>query len=416
MSFTSEILALSPMAYWRCNDASSSTTIADSSGNGYTLSKSGTTDWNFQQPSILPISDGAAASAVNPNVATLFGTAAGPTLANAGDQYTVILCFESAGAAAGALFAWGGANALYVSIDAGAIRGGTMGLYDFPGITTGCSFAESQPVMLAVYISTGHAGYLSAQFSVNGRGVTGSMEPNYAATFGTQFYLGYGAGTYLPNVPIQDVALFNGFLTTTQVEALATAGGFASAVLLGGSLRVSHLITITSPASLTVSSRGTVTKGAALRAIGLGEKTLVGSLVCAGGVPYYLAASLHVSNVQKALLGAQLRVGVPVDNQLGASLSVAVIGEEVQLDAALRVLGLQSFSLGGSLSVSSQTAVLPIGAMLVVLGNNDVLAGASLRVSRAFDTQWVDRKYSAIPIQRITYGAPIRRGRTDITP
>ncbi len=70
------VMSMSPFAYYRCNDASSSTTIADSSGNAYNMALVSGSAFTFQQPSLLGIADSTAHSCESPTTAYYDTTAA----------------------------------------------------------------------------------------------------------------------------------------------------------------------------------------------------------------------------------------------------------------------------------------------------------------------------------------------------
>jgi hypothetical protein len=73
VSYGSEVLADSPLIYWALNDASGSTTVADSSGNGRTGTVSGT--WNFNQPVMMT------PDSISASTATGAGSLISPTVA-----------------------------------------------------------------------------------------------------------------------------------------------------------------------------------------------------------------------------------------------------------------------------------------------------------------------------------------------
>jgi hypothetical protein len=102
-------LSLAPVAYWKLNDPVGSTTAADSSGNGYTLSVNGTV--TFGKPSVVP-SD-SETSAQSDGSTGYLGAATFPALVPTGAApRTMIACANiPTGTTKGDISAWGALSA-----------------------------------------------------------------------------------------------------------------------------------------------------------------------------------------------------------------------------------------------------------------------------------------------------------------
>ncbi len=83
-------LSLAPVAYWKLNDPVGSSTAADSSGNGYTLTVSGTV--TFGEPSVVP-SDSETSCKGDGSTGSL--SVASASLLPVTGQYTAVACIQT---------------------------------------------------------------------------------------------------------------------------------------------------------------------------------------------------------------------------------------------------------------------------------------------------------------------------------
>ena len=82
-------LSLAPVAYWKLNDPVGSSTAADSSGNGYTLTVNGTV--TFGEPSVVP-SDSETSAQGNGSTGYLSAATFPAKIPTGNSPYSVICC------------------------------------------------------------------------------------------------------------------------------------------------------------------------------------------------------------------------------------------------------------------------------------------------------------------------------------
>ena len=232
-------LSLAPVAYWKLNDPVGSSTAADRSGNGYTLTVNGTV--TFGEPSVVPSDsetsaqgDGSTGYLSTSFPASPFPTGKSPfTLIVAANipvsqptsgQANIVTWGSGANAATFELNSGGWAGAHPITTDA---LGSGQGSYG-PGLAVGAPhvFGVSWDGLYASAIMDGQVGMFGSA-AVKGAVPAAVTQP---CTFaGGSFYAlcGMTGGTTTPasfsNFPVGRIAMFAGILTPKDWALLMQA-------------------------------------------------------------------------------------------------------------------------------------------------------------------------------------------------
>ena len=205
-------LSLAPVAYWKLNEPAGSTTAADSSGNGYTLTVNGTV--TFGEPSVVPTDSETSAQSdgstgyLSGGPFTLIPTGASP--------FTLIAAVKWGGSSAEQFVAaWGGSSgpALLWASALLYFDNNTAGSGE---PSAGVPVAGLPHLLGMVWDGAVISGYLDGAWAV---GNTNGVNAASAA-----FYLmGFRGATDLSNFPVGRVAIFAGVLTPKDWALLMQA-------------------------------------------------------------------------------------------------------------------------------------------------------------------------------------------------
>lgn len=211
-------LSLAPVAYWKLNDPVGSTTAADSSGNGYTLTVNGTV--TFGKPSVVP-SD-SETSAQSDGTTGYLSAATFPALIPTGaNPVTVLACASippSATLAIRELVFWGSA----ANNEGRQLGVGYPGAGNLFFSSYGNEAAANPPTAdIPCLIGGGYDGENGFLY-FNG-GIVGTDSEGTAAITATALsVLAEGASSFT-NFPIGRVAIFAGVLTPKDWRLLMQA-------------------------------------------------------------------------------------------------------------------------------------------------------------------------------------------------
>jgi hypothetical protein len=245
VSYSSEVLADSPLIYWTLNDALGSTTVADSSGNGNTGTVSGT--WNFNQPvQMTPDS-------VSASTATGAGSLISPTIAFGASDVMVEMWINIDAAQVYMPFSFG-VNYLDMYLNAGRI-----GFNTGSGDQFGCTITSGLHHIVALVpnnkSTTNGKIYIDGALKAlsGGSNTAPSLASTYFKVSGwTAGGLLIPAGTY-----VDEVAVYGSELSAARVTAHYNAG--LAGILTNSSLSRESVTVIGNDTTITrASSRNSV--------------------------------------------------------------------------------------------------------------------------------------------------------------
>ena len=202
-------LSLAPVAYWKLNDPVGSTTAADSSGNGYTLSVNGTV--TFGEPSVVP-SDSETSAQGDGSTGYLESSGV-PSLIPTGAPMTIIACVaQGASAASGSIVGYG--TSAMLSLQTGQLQWNLTS----PDYAKATDAIASSPLLLVARMTA-----LTAQLNANGSPVTGIALAASAVGSGPAYIFSWGSGGQYGSQPVGRVAFFAGLLTPKDEALLMQA-------------------------------------------------------------------------------------------------------------------------------------------------------------------------------------------------
>ena len=202
-------LSLAPVAYWKLDDPVGSTTAADSSGNGYTLTVNGTV--TFGEPGLVPTDSETCAKG---DGSTGYLESAGtPALIPTAGPMTVICCVKNNVAANGSFVSWGVDQML-----------STQANYLQFNASSG-SYARAPAVGPA---GTSALLVLRQDGTLTSLNINGASVPNVALAFadegaGPVYVFQWGSGGQFGANPVGRYAIFAGVLTPKDEALLMQA-------------------------------------------------------------------------------------------------------------------------------------------------------------------------------------------------